>query len=91
METNLLEDLITLESTHSFSRAAVLRHISQSTLSRRIKSLELWAGAELVDRSAYPTKLTPAGQMLRWKAIDALQCLQSARTNLKQTEKHNHA
>jgi DNA-binding transcriptional LysR family regulator len=91
METKLLEDLITLAETRSFSRAAELRHVSQPTLSRHIKSLEHWAGTDLVDRSTHPTRLTPAGQVLRWKAIDALHSLQSARTNLQLIETDNHA
>lgn len=91
METKLLEDLVALAETRSFSRAAELRHVSQPTLSRRIQTLEHWAGTDLVDRSAHPTRLTPAGQVLRWKAIDALRSLQSARTDLKLIEADNHA
>ena len=36
--------------------------MTQSALSRRIKALENWAGAELVDRSEHPIRLTPAGE-----------------------------
>lgn len=35
--------------------------MTQSALSRRIKALEQWAGAELVDRTEHPIKLTAAG------------------------------
>lgn len=91
METQLLEDLITLAETRSFRRAADRRQISQPAFSRRIKSLEEWAGVRLVDRSSQSVQLTPAGQLLRWKAVDALQCLQTAQFNLSQLEKNPHA
>ncbi|MBY4897924.1 LysR substrate-binding domain-containing protein [Cupriavidus sp. AU9028] len=61
MQLKWIEDLLVLERTRSFSRAAELRHITQSALSRRIRSLEDWAGAQLVDRTIYPLALTSAG------------------------------
>ena len=64
METKWLEDFVSLAETHSFSRSAQLRHVTQPAFSRRIQSLEAWAGTDLVDRSSYPTRLTPAGQTL---------------------------
>jgi DNA-binding transcriptional LysR family regulator len=64
METKWLEDFVSLAETRSFSRSAQLRHITQPAFSRRIQSLEAWAGTDLVDRSSYPTRLTPAGQTL---------------------------
>jgi DNA-binding transcriptional LysR family regulator len=82
MDTKLFEDLLTLAETQSFQRAAELRCVTQPTLSRRIKSLEEWAGIQLVDRSTTPAKLTPAGQILRWKALDALQSLKATRASL---------
>ena len=45
-----------------FARAAESRNITQSAFSRRIKSLEIWAGTELLDRSQHPVSLTPAGR-----------------------------
>lgn len=61
MELNWLEDLLSLSRTRSFSRTATERFCAQSAMSRRIKALELWVGVPLVDRSAYPALLTPAG------------------------------
>ena len=83
METKWLEDFVSLAETRSFSRSAQLRHITQPAFSRRIQSLEAWAGTDLVDRSAYPTRLTPAGQTLYEQAIDLLHTLQSARAMLR--------
>lgn len=83
METKWLEDFISLAETRSFSRSAQLRHITQPAFSRRIQALEAWAGTDLVDRSAYPTSLTPAGQVLRAQAVDLLGALQATRMQLR--------
>ena len=83
METKWLEDFVSLAETRSFSRSAMLRHVTQPAFSRRIQSLEAWAGADLVDRSAYPTSLTPAGETLYGQALEILQALQSTRAMLR--------
>ena len=83
METKWLEDFISLAETRSFSRSAQLRHVTQPAFSRRIQALEGWAGTDLVDRSSYPTRLTPAGQTLYGQAIEMLQGLQSTRAMLR--------
>jgi len=83
METKWLEDFVSLAETRSFSRSAQLRHVTQPAFSRRIQALEGWAGTDLVDRSSYPTRLTPAGQTLYGQAIEMLQALQSTRAMLR--------
>jgi len=83
METKWLEDFVSLAETRSFSRSAQLRHVTQPAFSRRIQSLEAWAGTDLVDRSSYPTRLTPAGQTLYDQSIEMLQALQSTRAMLR--------
>jgi DNA-binding transcriptional LysR family regulator len=83
METKWLEDFVSLAETRSFSRSAQLRHVTQSAFSRRIQSLEAWAGTDLVDRSSYPTQLTPAGQILFTQALAFLQSLQNTRAMLR--------
>jgi LysR family transcriptional regulator, hypochlorite-specific transcription factor HypT len=83
METKWLEDFVSLAETRSFSRSAQLRHVTQPAFSRRIQSLEAWAGTDLVDRSSYPTRLTPAGQTLYDQALEMLQSLQSTRATLR--------
>jgi len=55
METKWLEDFVSFAETRSFSRSA-----TQPAFSRRIQALEAWAGTDLVDRSVYPARLTPA-------------------------------
>jgi DNA-binding transcriptional LysR family regulator len=63
MELAWLEDFLELVATRNFSTAATARSISQPAFSRRIKSLEAWIGADLVDRSTYPVHLTEAGNL----------------------------
>jgi DNA-binding transcriptional LysR family regulator len=83
METKWLEDFVSLAETRSFSRSAQLRHVTQPAFSRRIQSLEAWAGTDLVDRSSYPTRLTPAGETLYGQSLEMLQSLQSTRAALR--------
>ena len=83
METKWFEDFVALAETRSFSRSAQLRHVTQPAFSRRIQSLEAWAGTDLVDRSSYPTRLTPAGETLYDQALEMLQALQSTRALMR--------
>lgn len=83
METKWLEDFVSLAETRSFSRSAQLRHVTQPAFSRRIQALETWAGTDLVDRSSYPTRLTPAGETLYAQSMEMLQALQSTRAMLR--------
>jgi LysR family transcriptional regulator, hypochlorite-specific transcription factor HypT len=83
METKWLEDFVSLAETRSFSRSAQLRHVTQPAFSRRIQALEAWAGIDLVDRSAYPTRLTPAGETLHAQALEVLEALQATRNMMR--------
>ncbi len=83
METKWLEDFISLAETRSFSRSAELRHVSQPAFSRRIQSLEAWIGADLIDRTSYPTRLTPAGEVFYEQAVEMLGQINSARALLR--------
>ena len=90
METKWLEDFVSLAETRSFSRSAQLRHVTQPAFSRRIQSLEAWAGIDLVDRSIYPTRLTPAGETLHAQALEVLGSLQTARTMMRGHKSASH-
>lgn len=83
METKWLEDFVSLAETRSFSRSAQLRHVTQPAFSRRIQSLEAWAGIDLVDRSSYPTRLTSAGETLHAQALEILGTLQASRNMMR--------
>jgi DNA-binding transcriptional LysR family regulator len=83
METKWLEDFVSLAETRSFSRSALLRHVTQPAFSRRIQALEAWAGIDLVDRSSYPTRLTAAGETLHAQALEMLDALQATRNMMR--------
>jgi len=65
LDCRWLEDFLAIANTRSFTKAAELRSVSQSGLSRRVQSLEHWAGAPLIDRNAVPLELTEAGRDLQ--------------------------
>jgi DNA-binding transcriptional LysR family regulator len=83
MDTRWLEDFVSLVEARSFSRAAQHRHITQPAFSRRIQSLEAWAGADLLDRSVFPFRLTAAGETLYTQAIEILRNLHSSRAMIR--------
>ncbi|MEM1381543.1 MAG: hydrogen peroxide-inducible genes activator [Pseudomonadota bacterium] len=71
--------------TQSFSRAAELCFVSQSTLSSGIKELELILDAALVDRTAKGFALTPSGEDVQARSeallADARELVRAASTN----------
>ena len=82
MDHKWLEDFLMLVRERNFSKAAVLRHVTQPQFSRRIRALELWAGAELVNRSSVPIALTPAGDTLLAGSKLAVTALADARERI---------
>lgn len=83
MDIVWLESFMALLEHGSFSRAAEAQHVSQPAFSRRIRSLERWIGAELIDRSTSPLVATPAGEVLRREAVQVLLGLSSVRQELR--------
>ena len=83
METKWLEDFISLVETNSFSRSAQLRHVTQPAFSRRIQSLENWLGMDLIDRTSYPTRVTPAGLVFYEQALEMLSQINGVRELLR--------
>jgi len=83
VDTKWLEDFVSLAETRSFSRSAQLRHVTQPAFSRRIQALESWTGIDLVDRSSYPTRLTPAGETFHAQALEILGALQATRNLMR--------
>lgn len=63
IELKWLYDLITLEKYRHFTIAADMRNISQSSLSRRIQTLENNLGFEIFDRETSPLQLTEKGKL----------------------------
>lgn len=83
MELKWLEDFLSIAETRSFSRAAELRHVTQPAFSRRIRALERWLGADLIDRTSYPTRLTPAGDTFKVHAAAVLAQINSVRAMVR--------
>ena len=79
MEIKWIEDFISLAESGSFSRSALRRNITQPAFSRRIRALENWIGAALIDRASFPTKLTAAGEAFKENAVEVLRELYDAR------------
>lgn len=79
MELAWIEDFLVLAECGGFSRAAERRHVTQPAFSRRIRALERWVGAELVDRSSHRICLTAAGAMFRPAAEEVRRRLQEGR------------
>ena len=83
MDHKWLEDFVMLARERSFSKAAEFRHVTQPQFSRRIRALEMWAGAELVDRSGVPLSLTHAGETLLAASRGVLKELAEARGRIR--------
>ncbi|WP_424968850.1 MULTISPECIES: LysR family transcriptional regulator [unclassified Dinoroseobacter] len=60
MDTRLLEDALALIEEGTMSAAALRRNVTQPAFSRRIKALEHWLGAPLVERHVNKVVLTEA-------------------------------
>lgn len=88
MDLNWLQDFISLENTRSFTLAGHERHITQSALSRRIKALEEWVDAPLIDRTRYPIQLTPAGDAFLPVARQLITRLQETREGIRHNATH---
>jgi DNA-binding transcriptional LysR family regulator len=83
MDIKWIEDFLSLAATRNFSRSADHRNVTQPAFSRRIRALEAWIGAELVDRSSYPLTLTRAGLLFNDAATEAVRLLTEARQQLR--------
>ena len=83
MDLKWLEDFIALARIGSFSKAATKRFVTQPAFSRRIRSLEDWAGTTLFDRESSPIDLTKAGKELLPRAIRIVAETASAKQDLR--------
>ncbi|MFO1244738.1 MAG: LysR substrate-binding domain-containing protein [Ramlibacter sp.] len=86
MDHKWLEDFIALARERSFSRAAEQRHVTQPQFSRRIRALELWVGADLVNRAGMPLALTAAGEELLPVARRAVVSLTDTRARIRHAQ-----
>ncbi len=64
LEIRWIEDLLALEQENSFSKAAALRHVTQSAFTRRIQNIEYSIGFKILKRYSKNIEFTDAGQIL---------------------------
>ena len=86
MDITLFRDLDRLRQTGNFSQAAVLSNLSQPAFSRRIKALEGWVGALLVDRSRQPVRLTDAGHQMLEAGLQAVARIERERGQILEAQ-----
>jgi len=84
MDLSWFKDLDNLNRTGNFTQAARLANISQPAFSRRIKALETWVGAPLVDRSHQPVSLTVAGRQMLEVGRQAVTRLEVERAHVRE-------
>lgn len=84
MELGWFEDFLTLADCGNFSRAAEARGLTQPAFSRRIRALEDWAGAALIDRSTHQSTLTEAGRALHPFAADIARRVEQSRAAVRE-------
>lgn len=84
MELMWLEDFLALARSENFSRAAEARAVTQPAFSRRIRALETWLGAVLVDRDTHRIALTPAGLRFVEIADSTLRTLEHGRREIQE-------
>jgi DNA-binding transcriptional LysR family regulator len=82
MQTKWLEDLIALSHTRSLTRAAEQRHVTHPAFGRRIRALESWAGAPLIERRGTSVALTSQGEKLLGLALQLVPAMAQARTEI---------
>ncbi len=90
METNWIEDFVTLVEVRSFTKAAELRNLSQAAFSRRIQSLEHWIGSPLISRSTYPLSLSKSGEQFYARAISLLNQIAEIKAEVGINPPRNH-
>jgi len=83
MHIRWLEDFVCLAQAGSLARAAELRNVTPPAFGRRMQALEVWAGAPLIDRSAFPVRLTAEGRQFLEAAQTALRTLDETRLSLR--------
>jgi DNA-binding transcriptional LysR family regulator len=83
MDLRWIDDFLALVDTRNFTRAAAQRFTTQSAFSRRIKSLEDWAGAPLFERRQAPVTLTSAGEAFLPRARELRQRIHEARETVR--------
>jgi len=77
-DTTLLRYFLAVAEELHFGHAAIKLHVSQPTVSRGVQSLEHSLGVALFTRTGRRVRLTPAGQILKDSAPQAIEALADA-------------
>ncbi len=88
MDISLARTFLTVAEAGSFMEAAVRLHVTQSTVSSRIKALESQMGKALLERSKAGAALTTAGQQFHKHALALVRIWEHARLEVGLSEEH---
>lgn len=83
VDTNWLDDFLSLMREGNFSKAAQSRGVTQPAFSRRIHALEAWVGTSLFDRSSHKIKLSAAGERFQPGASEIIRLLAASRDDAR--------
>lgn len=89
MQSDWFIDFMTLAATRSFTRAALVRHVTQPAFSRRIRALETWAQVDLIHRHEQPLTLTAAGRALLTVAPQLVENIRQAHALMRTHQEAN--
>jgi DNA-binding transcriptional LysR family regulator len=79
VELRQLAYFLAVAREESFTHAAKALHVAQPGISQQIRRLEADLGAQLLDRTGKPVRLTPAGRAFLPHARDALSATEAGR------------
>jgi DNA-binding transcriptional LysR family regulator len=82
MDTEVARTFLTVITSGSFISAAERLHVSQSTVSTRIHTLEVQLGCTLFARNTAGTTFTSAGQQFQRHAATLVRTLEQARHDI---------
>jgi DNA-binding transcriptional LysR family regulator len=88
MDINLARTFLAVAESGSFIDAARKMHITQSTVSARIKTLEDQLGRPLFERSKAGAALTAAGEQFRKHALALVRVWQHAQLDVELSDQH---
>lgn len=88
MDITLAKTFLAIADTGSFVEAAERLHVTQSTVSSRIKALEELLGRSLFERSKAGATLTAAGQQFHKHALALVRVWEHARLEVQLAETH---
>jgi LysR family transcriptional regulator, flagellar master operon regulator len=88
MDITLARTFLAVAESGSFIEAARRLHVTQSTVSSRIKALEELVGKALLERSKAGAELTSAGQQFHKHALALVRVWEHARMEVGLSEEH---